>query len=148
MFAIYLLTTRLDAKAFFAAGGYNVNLTRVLQYWAPTLIALMVSIIILLFETSIGEKAGRRSIGWQMVRHTQVFGLLTYAVYVWHEPIFIAEKALLSAIVTEKSAIIHLCLAVLKTLLFALITYRLIERPFELKKKGNVRADGGRNVAV
>jgi len=112
-----------------------------LPYWGllvilPTLSIGVVSTVIFLMETS-PMPSGGFLIG-RLIRWTQFPGLLTYSLYVWHEPIYIAASRDLQnatdVSLSLSSALGIMALNIIKVTLIAIPSYYLIELYFERKK--------------
>lgn len=100
------------------------HLLRTLIDFGPCITALTVSAMILGLETT--KSHGR------LIRGTQWFGILTYAVYVVHEPIFIAIGQRVPRDLSEVQSIEFTAIAIASAIIVATIAYWLIERPFDL----------------
>jgi peptidoglycan/LPS O-acetylase OafA/YrhL len=99
----------------------------------PTLVLVVTIVIITLFE--LGAQSSVPTMGGYLARKVEVFGLLTYAVYVWHEPVFHAFSRIQSRPYSELNAsLIALASATAVTLLIGSIMYYLVELPFDRKK--------------
>lgn len=107
------------------------------EYWflaiyiGPTLTAVLTLATIACFEVWNATKASAGVVGRTLVRYTQLAGLMTYSIYVWHEPIFLAQMANLPFIVGGRDSIVQMCVALVLTALIAAISYYLVERRFE-----------------
>jgi peptidoglycan/LPS O-acetylase OafA/YrhL len=66
---------------------------------------------------------------------TQWFGILTYAVYVVHEPIFLALKRMLPHDLSAAQTIAFTAAAIAVSIIVATCAYLLIERPFDEVKR-------------
>ena len=71
----------------------------------------------------------------RLIRGTQWFGILTYAVYVIHEPIFIAIRQRIPRDLSEVQSIEFTAIAIAITIIVAAIAYWLIERPFDAMRR-------------
>jgi peptidoglycan/LPS O-acetylase OafA/YrhL len=102
-----------------------------LQYCAPPLFALTTACIILLFENAIG--AGNRVSPFTRaaIASTQIFGTLTYAIYIWHWPIFQVYATVLIKPISLSQTMSALGVTSILVFGFSLVTYRLIEKPFD-----------------
>ena len=109
------------------------HLIRTFINFGPCVTALTVSAMIIGLETT--KPHGR------LVRGTQWFGILTYAVYVVHEPVLLAISQRVPLDLSEVQSIGLTAIAIASSIIVATIAYWLIERPFDLmRRKG--RTDG------
>jgi peptidoglycan/LPS O-acetylase OafA/YrhL len=106
------------------------HLIRTFINFGPTITALTVSTVILGLEAT--KPHGR------LVRGTQWFGILTYAVYVVHEPILVAIRQRAPEDLSELQSIEFTAIAIAVTTIIAAISYWLIERPFDLMKRRRI----------
>jgi len=97
----------------------------------PTLVALTTCVVIACFE--LGRVSKPSALTW-IIKKAEIFGLLTYAIYVWHEPILLAASERAQPIPGLHSAVWDLLLAVAVTLIVSRIMYLSVEVPFERKK--------------
>jgi len=97
----------------------------------PTITAIFIALVIAMFE--LGDRRGEYKLG----RKTQIFGLLTYAIYVWHAPILTAIKDAVGPIHDIWSASAFTFVAFSITLIVGAVSYYLIEVPFERFKTTN-----------
>ena len=81
-----------------------------------------------------------RPSGWsvRIVAGTQWLGTITYAVYLWHAPIFSAYAKTLQQLLNSNQTITAVAASSALVLLFSWLTYLAIERPFERMKAGKV----------
>ena len=103
------------------------HLLRTLMELGPCITALTVTAMIIGLETT--KPHGR------LIRGTQWFGILTYAVYVVHEPVFIAIKQRVPVDLSKVQSIELTAIAIATTIVVAAIAYWLIERPFDLMRQ-------------
>jgi peptidoglycan/LPS O-acetylase OafA/YrhL len=108
-----------------------------MQFCAPPLFALTTACIILLFENAIGTANKASSITIAAIASTQLFGTLTYAVYLWHAPIFQIYATTLTKPVFSNQTMQALAVASILVFGFSWVTYRLIEKPFDDLKSRN-----------
>jgi peptidoglycan/LPS O-acetylase OafA/YrhL len=103
------------------------HLIRTFINFGPSITAFTVSALILRLETV-------KPHGWP-VRSTQWFGILTYAVYVVHEPILAAIRQRMPDDLSKVQSIELTVVAIIATIAVAAIAYWLIERPFDFLKR-------------
>lgn len=128
---LYLSSAWIGAQGMLL--GLGIWKTILFQYF-PTLTALMTGLIIFLFEISI--YSNKSYVGF-IGKKLEIFGLLTYSIYVWHEPVF---NMLSSVSVRGQSiftSIMHLLLACIPLLFISWIMWKFIEIPFQKTKKFN-----------
>lgn len=105
-----------------------------MRYVAPTFFAIATAAIIVLHENAIRHPAD--ALSRFTVHRTQLLGLLTFAIYIWHDPIFTSFTKLFPAPLTPGNTLMALALAIPATILFSWVTWRAIEKPFDdLKQK-------------
>lgn len=108
-------------------GGGYIKIVPILTLWFSCL-------AILLFEGSQGElSAGVAT----LVRRMEIFGVLTYCIYLAHEPIYEMVRPLLPAAISLSQSVILfpvLCCAVLVT---AYLLYWLVEKRFDRLRFGH-----------
>ncbi len=109
------------------------HLIRTFINFGPCITALTVSAMIIGLETT--KPHGR------LVRGTQWFGILTYAVYVVHEPVLLAISQRVPLDLSEVQSIGLTAIAIASSIIVATIAYWLIERPFDLMRRRG-RTDG------
>jgi peptidoglycan/LPS O-acetylase OafA/YrhL len=111
-------------------------MTRI-QFYSPPAFALVSGCIILLFENAVraGNKPERFT--RYAIASTQLFGTLTYAVYIWHAPIFQVYATTLIKPISSNQTMVALAVASILVFGFSWVTYRLIEKPFDDLKGRN-----------
>lgn len=105
-----------------------------LHCWVPTLTALVIGGVIFLFE--FARSQNERPTGWAhtIIAKTQIFGMLTYALYVWHEPIFIYLNRIFPARASLMISIWQWSVAMMFCTALAWVSHEWIEKRFEKKK--------------
>jgi peptidoglycan/LPS O-acetylase OafA/YrhL len=103
------------------------HLIRTFRNFGPSMTALTVSAMILGLETAKPHGP--------LVRGTQWFGILTYAIYVVHEPIYVTVRNIVLQDFSKVQAIEFTAVAISCTIIVASIAYWMIERPFDLMKR-------------
>jgi peptidoglycan/LPS O-acetylase OafA/YrhL len=108
------------------------------RYWlfttGPTVCAVAIGVAILLFEARAEERTP--SFTARVGKRTEILGLLTYAIYVWHEPILVAAQSGYQSMprsMSEAAARSFACALVV--IAIAAIMWRFIEVPFERQKR-------------
>jgi peptidoglycan/LPS O-acetylase OafA/YrhL len=66
---------------------------------------------------------------------TQWFGILTYAVYVVHEPIYNTVRAWAPDVIRAFQSLALVAIAVFASILIAIAAYIFVERPFAAIKQ-------------
>jgi peptidoglycan/LPS O-acetylase OafA/YrhL len=121
----------------FTQGSYGPNGPDFLP-WAwlagPTVTAVVTTAVILLMESHVARRQEPTRLARKFVRGTQLAGVLTYAIYVWHEPIFARQGTLYKGGDTVWPSLAAFSVALGLTLLVAYLSYRFIEAPFEQQK--------------
>lgn len=131
MLILYLISAWMGAQGMIIG---LENWKSFLFKYFPTITALTTGLIIFIFEKSINT--GNSKIGF-IGKKLEIFGLLTYAVYIWHEPIFIGLSKVAPKSSNIFTSINYLLLACIPVLLISWIMWKYIEVPFEKKKKVN-----------
>lgn len=133
LLAFYLAASWMLAQRIY--GTETASFARFTYVAGPTVAAVFAGLAILLMESHVarGNHAGRLSLG--VVRGTQLAGILTYAAYVWHEPIMAGRQALHKASPELWSSVQSFGMTLALTLTVAYFTYAMIEAPFERRKK-------------
>jgi peptidoglycan/LPS O-acetylase OafA/YrhL len=110
----------------FPEGEFGVNpkpYLGALAVFGPVIVAASVLLGIILIETK-----GPQGL---LVRSTQWFGILTYAIYVCHEPVYTAVRRLAPQKLDIPQSLVWLGIAILLSGSVAVIAYVLVERPFD-----------------
>ena len=81
------------------------------------------------------ERASYGSFSRFIIRTTQRFGILTYAIYVCHEPIYAAFHKQIPEKLGEPQSILWTTLAIVITFGVGTALYALIEKPFDIIKR-------------
>jgi len=103
---------------------------------APTLTALATSAVIVCFEVGLIDP---QSVVARIGKKTEVLGLITYALYVWHEPILVAAARSRPGPETLSVALQSLSGTFVVVFAVSFVMYYAIERPFE-RMKGYARS--------
>src|ERR1035437_2839350 len=110
----------------FPEGEFGVNpkpYLGALAVFGPAVVAASVLLGIILIETK-----GPQGL---LVRSTQWFGILTYAIYVCHEPVYTAVRRLAPQKLDIPQSLVWLGIAIVLSGSVAAISYVLVERPFD-----------------
>jgi peptidoglycan/LPS O-acetylase OafA/YrhL len=102
-----------------------------MQYCAPPLFSLATACIIVMFENAVATSKEVSPVTRTVIASTQLFGTLTYAIYIWHAPIFQAYATLLVKPISPSQTISALAVASSLVFGFSWAIYRLIEKPFD-----------------
>jgi peptidoglycan/LPS O-acetylase OafA/YrhL len=100
-----------------------------LRYYSPTIFALATAAIIVLLENAVQHPAD--AISRFLVTSTQKIGVLTYAIYLWHEPIFLAYAKSIHRPISPLDTLSALIVSSGSVLAFSWITWTAIEKPFD-----------------
>jgi peptidoglycan/LPS O-acetylase OafA/YrhL len=98
----------------------------------PTFVAIVTCLIIVCFE--LRRDCGNKFFA-KIVNKIEIFGLMTYAIYVWHEPILLAAGRSSQPLTNAASSIKSLIAGCLITLIVSGIMYFFVEMPFDKKRK-------------
>jgi peptidoglycan/LPS O-acetylase OafA/YrhL len=109
--------------------GEATNLIYGLRYYSPTIFALATAALIVILENAARQPAGVPS--RLLVAGTQKLGILTYAIYLWHEPIFLAYAKSIAHPVSARNTLSALVVAGIAVFAFSWITWKAIEKPFD-----------------
>jgi peptidoglycan/LPS O-acetylase OafA/YrhL len=104
----------------------------------PTLTAIATTALIVCFDTGPNHSG---QLVARLGKRTEVFGLLTYAIYVWHEPILIAAAKIQPRPETLSLALQSLGTSCVVILAVSIVMNYAIERPFE-RMKSHARSAG------
>jgi peptidoglycan/LPS O-acetylase OafA/YrhL len=141
MAAFYLLATWAFTQSVFGIHG------AVFLPWAwlagPTVTGLCTAVIIVLLESHVlaAQAKPASPVARRLVHGTQLAGILTYAIYVWHEPIFIRQGSIFKGGETFWPSLSAAAVAIALTVLVAYFSYLMIEAPFERRKAAPRAAD-------
>ena len=105
------------------------NLVYELRYYGPTIFALATAALIVILENAARQPAGVPS--QLLVAGTQKLGILTYAIYLWHEPIFLAYAKSITHPVSPRNTLSALVVAGIAVFAFSWVTWKAIEKPFD-----------------
>ena len=105
------------------------NLIYELRYYSPTIFALATAALIVILENAARQPAGVPS--RLLVAGTQELGILTYAIYLWHEPIFLAYAKSIAHPVSPRNTLSALVVASIAVFAFSWVTWKAIEKPFD-----------------
>jgi peptidoglycan/LPS O-acetylase OafA/YrhL len=132
---VYIAVSWISGYAMVAdTDGLRATFIRVV----PTVTGLGTCLTIYLFEVSSGKN--KKTLATKILKRTEILGLLTYAIYVWHEPIYFGVgRASIPPATLDESALL-LAKAFMIVLVIGYLMWRYIEVPFELKKNLHVRS--------
>lgn len=108
-----------------------------IRYFAPTAFGLATAAAIIMFEHAARQSSDVVSRG--VIRATQMLGTLTFAIYIWHEPVFVSLRRLYPSPMTAMDTLSAMALAIPAALLFAWITWLAIEKPFDDRRRFSAR---------
>lgn len=100
---------------------------------APTASAIFALAFIAAFEQRL-KMLDRIPICRVIVRWTQIFGILTFCIYVWHSQIMLAIRSTMPKSLSSLTVYTTLPLVVVIVAIFAVGFYWTVERPFEQMK--------------
>ena len=100
-----------------------------LRYYSPTIFALTTAAIIIILENAVQHPADAMS--RFLVTATQKIGILTYAIYLWHEPIFLAHAKSIHRPISPLDTLSALIVTSVLVLAFSWITWTAIEKPID-----------------
>lgn len=127
---LYLFCSYISSKTF----GQNFTITYFYICFMPTIIGILTAITIFLIE--INEKKRFTAHKNTLLLKIEYLGILTYAMYVWHEPIYISLSKFLNGM--NNSSMHNFLLFVLIFILLyfiGILSHHYIEKPFEKIKK-------------
>jgi peptidoglycan/LPS O-acetylase OafA/YrhL len=112
--------------------GFPGSATR-LRYlaYAPGVTTLVTSLIICLFELS-HRKQGRSNFAWRI---STSLGVLTYCLYVFHEPVILSLRKLAPPTVTLQQSMLIFPFGFLLSLAVAFVFYYFVETRFDKIRK-------------
>jgi peptidoglycan/LPS O-acetylase OafA/YrhL len=129
--AFYLFVSLLGSYTIMVnvMGGGYVKIVPILTLWFSCA-------AILLFEGSRGALSPGLT---ALVRRTEIFGVLTYCIYLAHEPIYVVARPLLPATISLRQSMILFPALTLAILVTAYALYWLIEKRFDRLRFGHER---------
>lgn len=145
-FGYALLAVSVSIFSWVSAQGMVIDS----QFWhaflfqmLPTIVGLCICAVIFLFEVSPANPKRTlvslpgRVIGW--------LGLMTYAIYVWHEPLIVSFARHVAQAKNVSEAYMQLALSMIPIMLVGFVMWKFIEVPFERMKQfaGPPRSSGG-----
>jgi peptidoglycan/LPS O-acetylase OafA/YrhL len=89
MGALYIWASYVYARAVFGPAATEWH--KFAYEWGPTLGALFAVAAIVIFECSALQQTPMNKTSRMILASTQMAGAITYAFYVWHEPLFTAQ---------------------------------------------------------
>ncbi|KAH0543482.1 hypothetical protein GP486_008575 [Trichoglossum hirsutum] len=121
----------------FVQASYGVH--HVKYFWyainvGPTFTTLVALSCILLFESHVASGKAAGAISGRAIAWSQSAGVLSYALYIWHEPVLVQLRTVANHDLTSGQAIAASIVAVGLSVVIAFFAFRLIEMPFERKK--------------
>lgn len=127
---VWLILSWWSAHGMLTGGGAK----RVFKSFAPVMTGFMTALIILIFENSRrnGAPNWAARLGWKL---STTLGTMTYALYVWHEPIMLAVKRLSPGPMPIITSIAYFAFAVAILFPVSYLAYRHIELPFDRMKR-------------
>src|ERR1700722_2414708 len=105
------------------------------MYYSPSFFFIATAAIIIVLENAARSDFMPGVIYRKAIYYTQTIGVLSYAIYLWHTPIFGAFAKVMSQPIKYPDTISALIVAGAVVLIFSWITHRAIEVPFEKMKK-------------
>lgn len=99
------------------------------------LTAIIISFFIFVFESNsyqnfcINEKLSFASILKNPLRVLEIFGVLSYGIYIWHTPIIFKTLPIITSSIPIESFYTRLTATLILSTLLAVVTYYLVERP-------------------
>lgn len=96
----------------------------------PTGVAIATVYAIFLFETAARNREEASGISLRIVARTQWVGILTYAMYVWHEPIYLGLAARLPPSTSAGFSVAYLIGALGVVFAASYVANVFVERPF------------------
>ncbi len=129
LLALYLICSWVSSQGMVL---YLEFWKKFLLQYMPTLVSLLTASIIFIFEiTPASSKSYLSNFG----KRLEIFGLLTYAIYIWHEPVFNALSKVTANNYRIVDSVQNLLVACIPLLLISFIMWKFIEVPFEKKKE-------------
>jgi peptidoglycan/LPS O-acetylase OafA/YrhL len=97
----------------------------------PGITAIVTSVIIILFEISVRANPGNAFVSRKAWLLQSILGLLTYSLYVWHEPVILSIRKVFNSSLTITDSILYLPIGLTLTVVVSNIFYRFIEIHFD-----------------
>ena len=135
VFGFILLLLLFVSTAYVSAQGMILqasNWHSLLFMGWPTVVTLFTAVTIFCFELSV--QTGKPGLGRRLAKKTEIMGLMTYAIYVWHEPIFVSIQRKHTGFITFSDSLTAFVIGCAVVVSVCLIMYYLVEVPFEGKK--------------
>lgn len=131
MFILYIAVSLWTYPEMSVFPGMPGSATRIYYLsFAPGLIALATSSVIFLFEVSTRQTHSSH-IFWKV---QSFLGILTYCLYVWHEPVYLAFRKLFPANLEFFQSLQFMPIGLVLSVAMALLFYVFIEKQFDKKK--------------
>ena len=108
-----------------------MNLT---MYFGPTVVAIVTSIVILIFECDTSADREPNAVSKLTLTLTQYVGTISYAIYAWHESIFLHVRSSLPIDIGFHEALTSFLVAVCVTFFIAAASYNFVEERFTKRK--------------
>jgi hypothetical protein len=99
------------------------------------LTAIIISFFIFVFESNsyqnfcINEQLSFASILKNPLRVLEIFGVLSYGIYIWHTPIIFKTLPIITSSIPIEIFYTRLTATLILSTLLAVVTYYLVERP-------------------
>ncbi|OCI93275.1 hypothetical protein A6U86_19805 [Rhizobium sp. AC27/96] len=135
--AIMSLSYIVSAYVFVQAsyGSDHATFSWYAQNVGPTFTASIALSCILLFESHVASGKTGGPVSRRAIRLSQFTGVLSYALYIWHEPVLLRLRTVAAKDLTTWEAIAAGIVAVALSITIAFFAFRLIEAPFEKRKR-------------
>ncbi|MDD5274197.1 MAG: acyltransferase [Methylovulum sp.] len=124
-FLFYALQAYIFGQAFVL---HHQEAMILLKGFGPTVTAISIAGVIAMFE--LGDRHGEYRLG----RKTEILGLMTYAIYVWHAPILTAIRNVAGPSSDLWSTAALSIIGIVVVLVVSTLSYYIIEVPFERRK--------------
>ncbi|MFJ3153208.1 acyltransferase family protein [Pseudomonas protegens] len=136
-FQVFLSSWSFPEMASYA--GFPGSATRLYYLsWAPAVTAVCVGLIIYLFDVSMRQRSILPNWFWRI---STTGGLLTYCIYVFHEPVIMSIRRLYPATLSIKDAMYAFPVGLALILIVAYVFYESVEKRFDSKRQSAVKPD-------
>nr|WP_306808602.1 acyltransferase [Sulfurospirillum sp. DNRA8] len=130
-FILFFINSFIGYKTFIIA---NLKYTKIFICLMPSLTAIVTAYLITCLEVNDIKK----QIIVKKMSIIHYFGMLTFPIYVWHEPLLMQVNKIL---VLQSPFFMKFIVGLVLTTCFAMLMYYFIEKPMRVLKKQNASAE-------
>lgn len=126
---LYVICSLISSKAMLQ----NIDcFVRVFITFLPTIVGVITSIVIMLFELARSTIPPKKYIiANYLFKRAEIFGILTFCLYVWSEPVMLSIRKIYPQSISLRDSISAFFTIFILVMIIALITYHYIEKHFD-----------------